>query len=125
MTGASDPSPKDSEDWDTPSIDLNVSEKTDSFLVEAAIAGVAPEDVEIKIEDDVLTIRGTFEDRQEDEGERYLRREIRFGSFERSLRLGPTVDVENAEASFDNGLLALTLPKRADAKPRTIEIATK
>ena len=109
----------------TPSINLNVSETDDAFLVEAAVAGVTPEDVEIKLEDSVLTIKGTFFSREEGENERYIRREIRSGSFERSLRLGPTVDVEKVEASFKNGLLTLSLPKRAEAKARTIKVATK
>ncbi len=117
------PLPKNAEHRPSPTVDLNVTETEDAFVIEAAIAGVAPEDVEIQVDDDVLTIRGSFGSRDAEEGERFIRREIRNGEFERSLRLGPAVDADEAKATFDNGLLKLTLPKRADAKPRTIKIS--
>lgn len=109
----------------SPSLNLNVSESEDGYSIEAAVPGVKPEDVEIKVKDNILTISGSFATREQDEGERYIRREISSGSFERSLRLGPTIDVDKVEASFENGLLSLTLPKRAEAKARMIEVATK
>lgn len=109
----------------TPSLSLNVSESNDGYSIEAAVPGVKPEDVEIKVRDNVLTISGSFATREQDEDERYIRREISSGSFERSLRLGPTIDVDKVEATFKDGLLSLTLPKRAEARARTIEVATK
>jgi HSP20 family protein len=109
----------------SPALNLNVSESNDAYFIEAAVPGVKPEDVEIKVEDNVLTITGSFATREEVDDERYIRREISSGRFERSLRLGPTIDVDKVEASFKNGLLSLTLPKRADAKARTIKVSTK
>ncbi len=109
----------------SPTLDLDVSESNDGYLIVAAVPGVKPEDVEIKVEDNVLTISGSFATREQAEDERYIRREINSGSFNRSLRLGPTVDVDGVKASFENGLLSLTLPKRSEAKARTIEVSTK
>ena len=109
----------------SPTLDLDVSESNDGYTVVAAVPGVRPEDVEIKVEDNVLTISGSFATRELDDDERYIRREISSGGFKRSLRLGPTIDVDNVEASFENGLLSLTLPKRSEAKARTIKVSTK
>lgn len=109
----------------SPTLELDVSESDDGYSIVAAVPGVKPEDVEIKVEDNVLTISGSFATREQDDDERYIRREISSGSFKRSLRLGPTVDVDKVEASFENGLLSLTLPKRSEAKARTIEVSTK
>lgn len=101
---------------------LDVIENNDSFLVKAAVPGVDPKDVDISVEDDVLTIRGEFEQKEESNEENYHRRELRYGSFQRSLRLPPTVDAEHAEAQFENGMLKLTLPKKPEARARSIKI---
>lgn len=101
---------------------LDVVEGEDHYTVRAAIPGVKPDDVEIAVEDSVLTIRGEHKEEQTSDGENYLRREIRWGSFERSLRLPPTVDADRAEARFENGMLTLELPKRPEAQPKRIKI---
>ena len=101
---------------------IDVAEDNDEYLVSAAVPGVAPEQIEIGIDDDVLTISGEFEDKRKKEEKSYVRQELRYGSFRRSLRLPPTVDVEKAKADFEHGMLTLHLPKRPEAKARSIKI---
>ena len=104
------------------SLSLDVFETNDSFVVKAAIPGVEPEKVDISVEEDVLTIKGEFEQRDEATEGSYVRRELRYGSFQRSLRLPPTVDADKAQATFENGVLKLTLPKKAEARARSFKI---
>ncbi len=101
---------------------LNVYEEGDNLVVEAQMPGVRPEDVEITAEGGMLTIRGHTKAEQERKDRNYLIREHREGIFVRSLRLPETVDADRAQASFDNGVLRLTFPKSAQAKPRRIAI---
>ncbi|MFN0146728.1 MAG: Hsp20/alpha crystallin family protein [Dehalococcoidia bacterium] len=101
---------------------LDVFETNEEYVVKAAIPGVDPKDVDIQVEDDVLTIKGEFQQKDEANEENYLRRELRYGAFQRSLRLPPTVDAEKAAASFEHGVLKLTLPKKAEARAKTIKI---
>jgi len=101
---------------------IDVTEDNDEYVVTAAVPGVAPEDIDISIEDDVLTISGDFEDKRKKEEKNYVRQELRYGSFRRSLRLPPTVDADKAHASFEQGMLRLQLPKRPEAKARSIKI---
>ena len=110
------------EDLGAATLGLDVFETNDGYVVTAAIPGVDPKDVDIQVEDDVLTIKGEFQHKDEAGEENYLRRELRYGAFQRSLRLPPTVDAVNAAAAFENGLLKLSLPKKAEAKARTIKI---
>lgn len=101
---------------------VDVVETKDAYIVKAAVPGVEPKDVHIEVDEDVLTIRGEFAHEEEHEGQSVIRRELQYGPFQRSLRLPPTVDVDRAEASFEHGMLRLTLPKRPEARARTIRI---
>lgn len=101
---------------------IDVYETPSEFVVKAAIPGVDPKDVDISVEEDVLTIKGESRHEEEVKEDAYLRRELRYGSFHRSLRLPPTVDADHATASFENGMLKLQLPKKPEAKARTIKI---
>jgi HSP20 family protein len=103
-----------------PSVDI--FENKDHLVLEAELPGMKPEDVNISIENNVLTIHGerTFE--KKDENDNFHRVERSYGAFTRSFTLPPTVSSENVEATFDNGILRLALAKREEAKPRRIEI---
>jgi HSP20 family protein len=101
---------------------LDIYETGVEYIVKAAIPGVDPADVDISVEDDVLTIKGESKKEEEESGETWIRRELSFGSFQRSLRLPPTVEAEKAQATFENGMLKLTLPKRPEARARSIKI---
>ena len=116
------PAFRSGEDLGVSPLGLDVFETNESFVVKAAIPGVEPEKVDISVEDDVLTIKGEFEEKDEVSEGSYVRRELRYGSFQRSLRLPPTVDADKAQASFENGLLKLTLPKKPEARARSLKI---
>ena len=73
----------------------------------------------------MLTIKGEFKQEETSEDQQWHRRELRYGSFERNLRLPPTVDAERAEATFDHGMLKLEIPKKPEAKARSIRITPK
>lgn len=120
------PAFRPSEELGPASVGLDVIENGENFVVKAALPGVNPDDVDINIEDDVLSIRGEFQQKEEEKGEsNFIRRELRYGSFQRQLRLPPTVDAEHAEASFEHGMLTLTLPKKPEARARSLKITPK
>lgn len=110
------------EDLGPSGLNVDVYETPESFVVKAAVPGMDPKDVDISVEDDILTIKGEHEQKQDVQEDNYLRRELRWGSFQRSLRLPPTVDAEKADAKFENGVLSLTLPKKPEAQARSIKI---
>jgi HSP20 family protein len=91
------------------------------FILKAEIAGMDPDDVQIEIKDDVLTVKGMVRSESEGDGE-YLLREIYQGEFCRSLRLPEPVEVDKVDAKIENGLLTIHLPKAEEARPKTIKI---
>jgi HSP20 family protein len=103
---------------------VDVSEQGDDFVITAPIPGVKPEDVEISVLGDTLRISGERrEQRQEGgEGQRWILREQRFGSFERIVRLPSPVKADRANAEFRDGILSITLPKTEEAKERRIPV---
>jgi len=104
-------------------IPLDVLMTQDALVVEAALPGVKPEDVDVSVLGDTLTIsaRTASEERREDGG--YLYQEVRRGSFSRAVTLPSNVRPESATATFENGLLRLSIPKAEEAKPRQIHIS--
>jgi HSP20 family protein len=104
----------------SPSVDI--FENKDNIVLEAELPGMSPEDVNISIENNVLTLQGERKFEKKDEGDNFHRVERSYGSFTRSFTLPPTVSSENVDATFDNGVLRLTLAKHEAAKPRRIEI---
>ena len=101
---------------------LDIRETEDSFEVTADLPGMTSDQVEVTFEDGILMIRGNREfERDQQEGQ-YHRIERSYGSFARSVRLPHTADAEKIEASFDRGVLSVQVPKREEAKPRTIEV---
>jgi HSP20 family protein len=107
------------------SLPIDVSTTADELLVKASLPGWKPEDVEIAVEGRTLTISGqTQETREENEGDQgYLVREIRRGSFSRSLTLPEGLEPDKATAEYENGILTLRIPKAEQAKPRQIRIS--
>jgi HSP20 family protein len=93
------------------------------IVIIASVPGVDPEDVEITLEDDALTIQGKIAPPLENVN--YLMRERPFGRFSRTLRLNVPVEADQAEAEFDSGVLTLTLPKAEEARPKVIKIKKK
>lgn len=104
----------------SPSVDI--FENKDNLVIEAELPGMKAEDVNVSIENNVLTLHGERRFEKKDEGDNFHRVERSYGSFTRSFTLPPTVSSENVNAEFENGVLKLTLAKREEAKPRRIEI---
>ena len=107
---------------DTITPPLDVHETADDIVVTAVLPGIRPEDVEITMTGQNLTLRGEFKADDEIKREQYLYRERRYGTFNRSLQLPVRVQGENAEANFADGVLTLRIPKAEEVKPRQIRI---
>ena len=106
-----------------PAVDMY--EDKNNVIVETQLAGIDPENVNISIENDVLCIRGRGEKKSEVEDKNYYRKEIRRGSFYRSVQLPTHVDGDKAVAQADDGVLKITIPKAQETKPKSIKIKTK
>lgn len=107
----------------TPAID--VYEDKDNVIVEAPLAGIEPEKVNISVENDVLTIKGDVEKKSEVEDKNYYRKEVRSGSFYRSIQLPQHVKGDEARAVYEKGVLKISVPKAEEIKPKKIQIETK
>jgi len=101
---------------------LDVHETQDKFVITMELSGVSPDDVDISVEDSTLVVRGERKFYREQDEESFLRIERRFGEFTRSLTLPSTADAESIQASFDQGVLTIEVPKKEEAKPRKISI---
>ncbi len=102
---------------------LDVREEESDYKIEASLPGVKPEDLQIQVMGDTVTIRGeSRSEREEKPGGNVLLRERRMGSFSRTFTLPLPVDAEHAQATFKHGVLTLTLPKTEAAKPRRIPV---
>ncbi len=107
----------------TPAIDMY--EDKDNVIVETQLAGIDPDKVSISIENDTLSIKGESEKKSEVEDKNYYRKEIRRGSFYRSVQLPAHVSGNDAKAVAEDGVLKISIPKAAAEKPKTIKIETK
>jgi HSP20 family protein len=106
-----------------PAIDMY--EDKNNLIVETQLAGTDPEKVSIAIENDVLTIKGESEKKSEVEDKDYYRKEIRRGSFFRSIPLPAHVDGDKASAISEAGILKISIPKRAEQVVKNIKIEKK
>lgn len=103
---------------------LDIIQNEDTITVTAAIPGVKKEDINIDIQDNVLTIKGTVHQESKEEGKEFFREEILKGSFARSVRLPSEVNADTASAETKNGMLKVTIPKSAKVLPKNIEITS-
>jgi len=101
---------------------LDIRETDHEFIVQAALPGVKPYDVQITVHGGTLTIRGESKAEEEKKGDQWHLRERRFGAFQRSVSLATPVDPDKAQARYEHGGLNLTLPKAESAKPRQIKV---
>lgn len=107
---------------------IDVVEDKDGFTVLCDLPGVKMEDLDISVAQDVLTIKGEKSDetaQTEKDGKKVYKKETWAGSFQRTLALPSSVDGSKVEASFKNGVLTVTLPKREEVKPKQISIKAK
>ena len=104
---------------------LDLRDTGKEIVIEAAIPGVTPEEVDIQITGNVLTIKGERKEEKEEKEGTYIYREQSFGSFSRSVTLPTEVDVGRTKAEIQNGVLTLTLPKLEAVQPKSIKITAK
>ena len=104
---------------------VDIQEKEDAYLLEAELPGLSDKDVDVKVDDNLLTISSKSESENSEEKSGYILRERRHRSFARSFVLPKDVDRDSIEAHFNDGLLSLTLNKTPETKPRTIEVKSK
>ncbi len=104
---------------------VDVYQDKNSVIIEAELAGIDPENVDISIENDVLSIKGRSEKKSEVEDKNYYRKEIRSGSFYRNIPLPAHVIGDKASAEAKDGVLKIVVPKSPETKPKTIKIKTK
>jgi HSP20 family protein len=104
---------------------VNTYEDKDAFLISCDLPGMDQKDVKLNLDNNTLTISGTRKLEHEDKRENYQRVECVFGTFSRSFTLPATVDGGKIEASMENGVLTIRLPKREESKPKQIDIKIK
>ena len=101
---------------------VDVYEDEHKVTLKLEIPGVSQEDVDIRLENSTLTVRGERKFEKEEKEENFHRIERRYGSFARSFTLPSTLDAESVEASYENGVLKIQLAKRAEARPKQIKV---
>lgn len=106
-----------------PSVDI--SEDNDNFYLHAELPGLTQEDVKVRYEEGMLTISGEKQTSSEEKDINYHRIERRYGKFERSFRITSNILADKIEADFSQGVLAITLPKAEEVKPKEIEVKIK
>ncbi len=104
---------------------VDMYETNDHLVVKASVPGVKPENLDITVQGETLTIKGEMKDEQEEKQGRYHFRERRYGAFSRTLTLPFPIQSDKVTANFEDGVLTLTLPKAEEIRPRTIKVQTK
>lgn len=101
---------------------VEVYETGDNVVVRAELPGIDPKGIEVTTTDNVVVLRGEAREEKETADRNYIRRELRYGSFARSIQLPVEVDGTNARASYRNGILEVTIPKSVRTKPKAIKV---
>ena len=107
------------------SLALDVYETDQDVVVKSSVPGVKPEDIDITITGDTLTIKGETKAEEKVEKANYIRQERRYGAFSRSVTLPTSIVAEQSKAEFEHGVLTLTLPKAEEVKPKSIKVKAK
>jgi HSP20 family protein len=103
-----------------PAVDIHENEH--ELVVKADLPGIEPKDLDIRVENNILTIRGERKFEKKVNEDSYLRVERAYGSFSRSFSLANTVNADGIKADYQDGVLSLTVPKREEAKPKQIKV---
>jgi HSP20 family protein len=103
-----------------PAVDVYEDEHKVSLKIE--VPGIDEKDIDVRVENNTLTVHGERKIEKEEKEENYRRVERQYGSFTRTFTLPTTVDSENVSANYDKGVLKITLPKKAEAKPKQIKV---
>ncbi len=108
---------------DGPALPLDVTTDADTLTIEAALPGIKPDDVDITVENDTVTISGKTAGERKAEDGSYVLQEIRRGNFSRTVTLPTGLEPDKATATFEDGILRLEIPKAEQLKPRQIRIS--
>ena len=103
-----------------PAVDVYEDEHNVTLKIE--VPGIDEKDIDVRIENNTLTVHGERKIEKEEKEENYRRVERQYGSFTRTFNLPPTVDAEKVQADYDKGVLQITLPKKAEAKPKQVKV---
>lgn len=114
--------PRSNRPW-SPSVD--VYETQDALILKADLPEVKVEDIDVRVENQTLTLRGERKFEKEENLKGYHRIERSYGEFVRSFAVPPTVDTEKVQADYKNGVLTIALPKKEAAKPRQVKVAVQ
>ena len=106
-------------------LSLDVYHTPESLVVKAAIPGVKPEEVEVTVIGSILTIKGKAKSEDEVKEGSYLMRERRYGAFSRTVTLPKGLKTDEIEATYDDGVLTLTIPKAEEVKPKAVKVNVK
>lgn len=111
--------------WQETMPSVNLYETDNAVVAEFSLPGMQAKDIEIELENDVLTVRGESKQEQEEKGRHYYRREFSQRRFSRSLTLPVEVQADKAKAEMKNGVLQVTIPKAESAKRKKVKVAVK
>lgn len=112
----------------TPSLtdmSVDVEERENEYVLRAELPGVKREDLNVNVENDVLTIEAEKREERDEKETGYYHTERRFGKFSRSFKLNGQVDADKVDADYSDGVLQLSLPKKEEVKPRKVEVKVK
>ncbi len=110
------------DNW-TPSVDI--LEKDGNLILRAQLPGIEEKDIELKLEGNMLTLKGEKKMNKDEKGEDYHRLESYYGSFTRSFTLPETVDRDKIKAEYKNGVLSVTIPQKPEVRPREIPVSVQ
>jgi len=101
---------------------LDIYETADSLVLEAELPGMDPKDIDVTVDDGILTVKGERKHEKEVEEENYFRVERAYGFFQRSVRLPVEAETDRVKASYDAGVLKVTVPKAEPKKPKAVPV---
>ncbi len=116
------PQARTSDRW-LPAVDI--LEKDGNMVLRAEVPGVSEKDIDLKLEGNILTLKGEKRHEHEEERNNYHRMESFYGSFTRSFTLPDSVDRDHIKADYKNGILTVTIPQKPEVRPREIPVSTK
>ena len=101
---------------------LDIAREGDNYIIQVSLPGVGSDNIDVTVEDNVLTIKGNTQSEHDNKEGEYLIRERQVGSFHRSLRLPDTVDTESIKPSYKDGVLTITIPKAESKKAKHLKV---
>lgn len=104
---------------------IDLYEQEGKLMIRAAVPGVKPDDLDIQVENNVLTISGETKCEDEIKDAKVYRREVSYGRFTRSIRLPENLDLEKIDAQFSNGIVTVSLPKVPEVKPQALKVPVR